>query len=641
MSNKLDDFINILEKLEDLHIVSGWRWNERSRAKLDDILIAKNLKYFVDDYGNVILNCNSAEELDNKLSNGVITQIFQAHLDHPGGRLTAKISSEKGLYCARWLGGYSNSLEGRKVTVHDTVRDIVDIVKIEYERTLESGRFLYFYSNKDLSIEHSYLHFSRDTGSRLTNGMISSWALDDLIGVSSIINVLGKSADPRTIGLLTLDEEIGGYGLNNFANRYLTNKDLSELYLINIDMPEEDEDFQCDNGVRLRYEDKRCKYTEELVTAISSKFPDFKKVSLTRGGTEASSFIAMGYNAVSFAIPIRNLHNGSRHNLLIEESVSSKDALSLIHQLGLLLPASNLIDSANMSTPSNVLPEIEYVDHYKNIFERISGSTEYCDYLMNVANHWNNIHSRYGVQCVNLDAVQFDDIKKEASTGLDEFADVDILEMADGLFSIIVKKIAGRSVFREGNLQIVSFFKANFNASNIGGVVALSLDKIKKSDLKRVLCHEMSHWVCHRLYNDTPYNDYFKLFLSEGIACYLSREICNVSSAVALGMPIGTYECYGSRKKDLQELFFKIINGELLKQSNKSDIYEFAISSYPNPFKISKNNPLNKFGYYLGLEFIDQCLEEGLTIHDILTKYCLIERKLTSCDRVIEVKSLC
>lgn len=619
-------FAAAFDTLQNLHLVSGCGWHERTLGKIDRLLSNLWIPHFTDDGGNLVLNCGSSEELTTSLKRGRINQILQAHLDHPGAIVIKKLNENQNFYSAQWFGGYSNSLEGRELFFYDHASEKSGLVKVESEEHLGAGRFIFFRSDEELQTKLTTLHCKSNGGGN--NGSLHSWAIDDLAGCAAIINTFNNISDTGTIGLLTLGEEIGAYGLWHFVNKYLKDDAAVLPYIINIDIPEEEEnDFRFGSGVWLRSADRRCNYSEKLINFMDEKFPALKKISLKRGGTEASTLVGMGYDAVSMAIPARNLHNGSRHSCLTEESVSFEDINALCKFASSLLPArkmENAGSSQNKNGSHKKLPEIKCSNYAGDVCEKLLNSNEYCDYLLNCASHWSKAHINYGIPVVHLTSFQYDDLKKRLESGMPLVSQKSVENTARKLLPSILQKVGGRNSLGIETLNILLFLMANFNACNIKDDIALSVDKIDEdADLSRLLAHEITHWICNRLYDFSAHNNYVQMLIQEGSACFISGEICRIGPAKALGIPDKTYEHYKDIQKDLKTAFRKIIEGDVINFEKTPKHETLNLTPYVDPYRISKGNPLNKYGYFLGLEFVEFCLKCGNSIEAFLSDFRL------------------
>lgn len=626
MHDTLTKFLDIYTKLANLHVVPKWYWNKNSILKLDQILKKCELPYYLDEVGNVILNVTSSAELIDGINSETIAQIFQAHLDHPGGVVKGVLGKNENLYCARWLGGYANSLEGRRILVYDVDSNLSEITKVEYEVFDSSGRLIYFYCDKKFQPESSVVHYVDENKSDDSSG-IHGWALDDMIGCTSVIQTLSENRDSSCVGLLTLGEEIGCYGLKYFCNTYLKPGSSKPPYFINIDMPEEEDNrFLSGNGAWLRVADRRSKYSKELIGAIKSHLPHLKTISLTKGGTEAGNLVSMGFKAVSFAIPLKNLHNGSKHNCWAKESVLKSDVNALLKSLSSVVSMPQLVDARRPVKISNKANfKIKHVNYAKKITTKIKVSKEYCDYLANVSGYWNEINSKHDLPVRTLSSEEYDDLKKNLSSNKYDDWDKKIVNLATEIFPIIADRLAQNYTHSFATLNILSFIKSNFNACNMNGDIGLSFDRLEEDDLKRVLAHEITHWVCGRIYGPNPYDDFIGLLISEGVACYVSRELCKIDSPQALGVPDKTYLHYETIDRKLKNIFLDIVQGHIISEEKLVKHTTLKQNEYSHPFRLYKGNPFNKYGYYLGLKFVDYCVERKLEIGDLFSKFKFTE----------------
>jgi len=614
----IDKYLKIYDRLKGLHVIPRWDWNTKSLSKLDVLLKDNGVSYFLDDVGNVVLNCKSAGELQQRLERGEIFQVLQAHLDHPGAVVVNSVSRNKNLYSAEWLGGCSIPLEGRELLAYDSLSGHSSIVKVELDLRTSAGRFIYFYSRRRLKLGDTILHY-KSGAKRKREKILVDWALDDLIGCAAIIYALSETSDAGTIGLLTLGEEVGGYGLEGFCKRYIYQLKRPP-YFINIDATEEGEgDFVCGSGVWLRYEDRDAKYDESLVEVLLSRHKGLRRVSLTRGGTEAGSLSRSGLAAVSLAVPIRNLHNGSRHYCWTDESVFLGDVSKLCASLLSLLPAERYEIATRKKT--HLMPVIKCTDYAAQIVKKVLRSKDYCDFLLNASDYWNRVNLKYNLPPVYLSSSEYEDFKARLELDKDIYASIDIKGLVKELLLHVRSHVSDKPSPIGSELQILTFLKANFNACNMNGSIALSLDKLQGEEARRVLAHELSHWMCDRLYKRSPHNNLIQLLLSEGSACFVSQKVCALDPEDALGLSEATYSYYESIEDDLKERFRRYMDGMFVHLCEGPKHSTLKPVQIHHPFRISRENPLNKYGYFLGYKFIKRCVEDSFSIEDVFTRH--------------------
>lgn len=614
-SDILFEYQFIYEVLRNLHIVPKYNWTTNKLKELCKLFSFLKLPHFVDDIGNIIVNVESDREIKTRIEKGDVSLILQAHLDHPGGVITKEISAIKGFYAAQWFGGYSGSLEGREMLIADLESNEIDNVLIEMDVSHAAGRFLYFKGRAGLGAGSRVLHFNDMTSAGFKPDRIKGWALDDLLGCASILYCMYKHPDPNNIGVLTLGEEVGSYGLSHFCRSYLDRSLPHIPPVINIDTPEQEEGrFVCGEGIRIRTADKRAKYSDGVVTFLKETLNDVAAIPLTRGATEASLITEMGYTAGGLAVPIQNIHNGSRNNLWIEETAVLSDVFSLCSAVLNVITSSNKHRIQRTATGRVKGNKIEYVNHARELCSKLDTSHEYCDFMIKVSDHWNEMSQNYGFNINTHSENDYQELRKSIGSQELDLLDVDMEKYASELVPRVYDLVAGGPMPQLGDMKIVSTLRANFNACNTNGNIALSLDKISKGDVRRVLAHEVTHWVCHRLYDSLPFSNYVQLFLQEGVACYVSKTLCETTDAEALGIPENTANYYESISKELREMFSKIILGDIVELKEHPKHTVLRARDNDDPFRISKSNRYNKYGYYLGLQFVKYCVRSGVQI---------------------------
>jgi hypothetical protein len=400
-------------------------------------------------------------------------------------------------------------------------------------------------------------------------------------------------------------------------------------YFINIDTPEEEKDrFECGAGIKLRIEDKKEKYSSDLIKIISKEFPKLPSISLVKGATEASFIVERGHKSASLAIPIRNIHNGSRHNQWVVESANNDDIIDLCVKLSKMMAIKPKFLRVRIELHKDALYKISYINHAKELYEKILGTREYCEFLTKVAPHWNSLNSKYSVKPVYFSQQMYEALKNEISSLDSAIVELDMKKKALSISEQVVNLVGSdRAISRK--LRIISFLKAGFNACNRNGNIALSLERIKLHDLDRILAHEITHWVCDQLYHPAMFSNYVSSLLAEGVACFVSGAVANVGPKATLGLPQKVINHYESIEPDLKRNFLDIITGKsvhLVKTPRHTTVKRI---NYKEPFIISADNAHNKYGYFLGLKFVNLLMNEcSYKISDIWTSRSKTEHLL-------------
>lgn len=265
------------------------------------------------------------------------------------------------------------------------------------------------------------------------------------------------------------------------------------------------------------------------------------------------------------------------------------------------------------------LYKISYINHAKELSEKIMETGEYCEFLTRVAPHWNKLNSGHDVKPVYFSQQMYETLKNEISSLDKALVKLDIKKRASLISEQVVNLVGnGRAISKE--LQITSFLKAGFNACNRSGNIALSLERIKLHDLDRILAHEITHWICDQLYQPTTFSNYVNSLLSEGTACFVSGVIAGVGPQAALGLTEKIINHYEGIEPDLKRNFMNIITGKSVRLVKTPQHTTLKKMSYEEPFIISDDNAHNKYGYFLGLKFVNVLINEhSYKISDIWT----------------------
>lgn len=182
-------------------------------------------------------------------------------------------------------------------------------------------------------------------------------------------------------------------------------------------------------------------------------------------------------------------------------------------------------------------------------------------------------------------------------------------QIAARLLPMIIEKLGEYPFCR--TVEIVRVKSDHFSACNKDGKILISSEKIPKQDLERVICHELIHFVYQVFFGVLPLSSYDNLLVYEGVACYLSRELCGISSVQSLGITQTQFDFHEEHIPLLKQKFNLLREGQLIQVKNQPNGLRFDTETVDCPFRYSRENPLNKYGYYLGLKFIEFCLERG------------------------------
>lgn len=611
---------NILSNLNvvcGMHIVPGWQWTDLSWQKFRRNYL--DVEMFHDDIGNVYLNCSSLDALKSKLKNGDLV-VLQAHLDHPGGTVIASdVHGEAGLYAACWLGRYSATLEGKNVTIAGTDGTKEELF-VDADLMQLDERIMCFRSDKRFSAGAT-IHYPGEVCSVKENGgVVAAYNLDDAINVAVLLDVFSSIVPPNVIGLLTIGEEYNERGIRYFRGLVDSVDEAKKPRVINLEAPAENEanDFSVGDGVVVRTGDNRSLFSDVLCEKLAGLLQCKKSLHINSGQTEVSFLSKAGWLTSGLAIPVRYAHNGSSDGMWRDEEVAIKDVLDMHDAVTNIVCKSNSLNTLAERygcVGGDAEDAINIVDEAGDVVSAIRQSNDYSEFLSKALVRWNEINKKYNIQAVHISPDEFHKYQDGVMGG--KIGEIDLNELKY-LSKESLKKVENElSIYKQEALNIYIMFARQFNAKRVGDGVALSVLQYDSNELERILCHEIVHWLTDDAIAARYVRRPISAIISEGMACYVSAKICGLTDSQALSLNDDTCLAYDRSKTDLKKRFKIILDGAGVNITGRRHRIISKAKLF-SPFTISKDNPHNKYGYFLGLDFIKTCVSRGLSLQQIL-----------------------
>lgn len=605
-----------LNELYRYHIVPGWRWNERTWNRFKETF--RKIPMCKDSVGNVYLNSSSVDDVLKAIAEKNVL-ILQAHLDHPGAALIGKVfeSDGKKLYSAAWYGNYHPLLEAKTVTVYDETSEETEDCLIEADVNRFGERLLYFWSDKEYKTP-AYLHFNDDKAHfDVENNTVSGWALDDQINCTVLLEIFKGGLQKNVIGLLTLDEERGAFGIEYFKQLVDKRCGGAKPLLINLEAPSEKDEtgLSLGKGMKIRLADSRGTFSNEICELLQKLLPGNKAMEIKTGGTEAGILSAKGWQTGSLAIPVRYSHNGSGEGVWYNEDVSISDVDDMHNAVETICNSASLFTSLIKEDGGRQLHKVEVHDEASETINAIRQTEEYGNFLLNIAGSWNKKQREYRIPTVNISSDEYKKYRGNILEGKLKPLDNKLLYSYAAEILPKVSKTVG--VEKYDTLHIFLLLAGNFNAKHLNSGIGLSVEQLDFSDIKRILAHEMTHWCTSEIllanYPRTPARG----IISEGLACFISGEVAGIPPQKTLNIEESAYKTYQEKEKDLKRRFRRLLETSCIEfKGNRHKILQCTDSF--DPFTIHRNNPYNKYGYFLGYNFINFCREKDYSFERII-----------------------
>lgn len=309
-----------LKDLTQLSGVSGNEYEVRNyiKGKLNEI----GCEYHIDKIGNIIAH--------NKGKQGKKIMVA-AHMDEVGlivtyidsngfvhfnavGGIDPRILNSKvveigekkipGVIGSKAIHLMTKEEKGKTIPIDKLYIDIGSKSKDETEKLVKVGDYVSFKSN--------YVEFGKN------KNMIKAKALDDRVGCSSILELLGMKIDTDFYGVFTVMEEVGLRGAYTAA--YSLEPDIAIILegTICADMPEIKEHLKStliNGGAALSVMDAATIYNIDLLRYIENIAKDnnisYQYRSATTGGNDAGAIhkTKSGALAAAISVPCRYIHS--------------------------------------------------------------------------------------------------------------------------------------------------------------------------------------------------------------------------------------------------------------------------------------------------------------------------------------------
>jgi len=614
----IQEYHKIVKELSRLHIVPFHKWNETTKAILASIL--GNIPFFITRNGNIFLGEDSQEKIKNNRI------CFQAHLDHPGGRLYYS-QDEEYMYSKLYGHRTSKYLVGRNFGVFlPGMYESIDQLEVEHcHRSGMDGVTLFFKAHNDLikTYDSGELVIHYDGSPVLKNDTLTNWNLDNILNAALIIYLMKyENYADKYYGLLTLNEEVSHSGLYEFLN-IIYDRD---LYFISMDAI--DSSINSNNGFGIRTKQNGVELDKFIPEGVMHQLDEKYKAEIPFGVCEGVTLVKENRPSISLFIKINHFHNGIPFSKFGAEEIDLsllKEYTEFIKTIAFKIESeiTNEPISANIKT-SIKEPDINITNHSDHIRNIILSCDNYVDYLTRGLPELRKIFSTYSLDMPNLDSNSYYRYKEFLSskkiTPIEKKDIIDIREYLSGeietLFDI------NKDVFLKDidNIEIVRILLGNFNACNCfnpNRVIMLSDDRIDEQDILRLITHELTHFMTAGIWRSMNMPHELIKYYDEGLAVYLSAKKFDIDIRQSLGFSNEVYERFLEQKPQLEKWFSDFYKGNFYK-IHKGNIHEYFIKNdVPHPFYANGSN-VSRYGYFLSALDTKRFIEEGVYYEKLL-----------------------
>ncbi|MDP2599362.1 MAG: M28 family peptidase [Deltaproteobacteria bacterium] len=250
-----------------------------------------------------------------------------AHMDHPGFEVVR--GGKKPI--VQLLGGVPDHHFARAKVVFCDNRQII---KGHILKRIDKKRRRFLASAKTETTRGAFGYFDL-AGIKLEKGLIKSKAIDNLISVSILLNLLKELRNQKTrahvICIFTRAEEVGFVGASGLVKNKFLSPTIPTVVLEASSAKAGK--VEIGGGPVLRVGDRFSSFSPEIDLWLKSTAPyPFQRALLQGGRCEASFYAEKGYKVGSLAFPLGNYHNNGPKNYDYE-FISLKDYKKMMEWL--------------------------------------------------------------------------------------------------------------------------------------------------------------------------------------------------------------------------------------------------------------------------------------------------------------------
>lgn len=605
-------YYNTIKNLSRLHVIPHYKWGHDEKEFLNDIL--KGIPYFITNGGNIFLGEDSIDKIKEKKI------IFQAHLDHPGGRLFFDFKN-KHMYTVFHGVRTEQYLIGRKFGVYNVGNEeALDIIEVEFcHENSNDSVTLYFKFNNELVSNYKsgelIVHFPADVN--VGDRMLSNWNLDNLINAALIIECITNNQNPDMYGILTMNEEVGHLGIYEVID-ICKNKN---LFCLTSDTISSNIETKCIFGIRSNQDNiDLTNYIPNDMKSILGK-DIFNKVPY--GICEGVTLIKNLIPTISLFIKINNFHNGLPYRQFSAESIDIYDLDKYISFVSnLLKELNNSVIYFEKEDKKHEL-NIQVADYSKEILSNIRKCENYSEYLSEGLPKLREIFTKHNLKIPSLTNDDFIYIKESFQEAkLVNIHNINIKDLAEKVISELseIFKVDVESIKKDiSTIRIKTFILCNFNACNAVSKernIFLSLDKLNSEVLERVLVHELVHYLSEKLWMRFGMSLKKRIYHEEGLAVYITAKVFNLKLYESLNFEEEVFKEYMDKKIYLQKMFSDYLNNNLYKLRIGNKHSYFVRKEVINPFYASEEK-YPRYGYFLSALETENKINGG-TYHELL-----------------------
>jgi putative aminopeptidase FrvX len=256
--------------------------------------------------------------------------VLAAHMDHPGFEI---VSSNPEAWIAKFLGGVPENYfkAGMSLRLHPGNK--------QARLGAKEGQNFLIHSEEELSMQPEFAVWDLPDF-LLEEGLLHARVCDDLVGVATIISVLGALREEnhtgKVIGLISRAEEVGFHGALFAAKSGEIPRD---SLVISLETSRELAPVQMGAGVIIRVGDRASVFNDEAtrflaetaqLSAAEETTFKFQRALMSGGTCEATAFQHYGFQTAALCVALGNYHNCGPAEQIAPEYVNVSDVENMI-----------------------------------------------------------------------------------------------------------------------------------------------------------------------------------------------------------------------------------------------------------------------------------------------------------------------
>lgn len=593
--------------IESFPLVPRWQWHPTAMRRWLHGLTNAHLPACVDAAGNVLLGAATESAWYARLRTEALC--LHAHLDHPGAVVLTDLGTTgtRHRYMAVVQGGWSRKLSGAHMDCY--AQDGTYCTSVLIDHVVEGLRETWLsFTSEHVLTPPAYLLPPQTNRDMTDAAMLEGWGLDDHVGCAAVLEAMGGS-DNTPLGVLTHNEEIGGYGLYHLIQQGeaqgITIAEWPLLLSLEVTPEYATLPFRCGDGARWRSADAHTPLDAEFLTWVRTTAPH-EAVALASGNCEAGLWTQHGGRAACLVIPCQFAHNGYREREWRAERVHITDVHRMAAQLRVALQTwPNTRRRSRRAAEQRRPLQIKMQDHVAPLRPLAAAHPEYLGCLQHVLPAWNALHTQFQLPLIKISHQEWPAWRTRLMEPTPWHTTV--AAIAPACFRATQDWLDLQPHAEEVKLHL--FAGAPFNACTLADGLAFSIEKLRSEDLRRLLIHESVHWLIAPWLRQCALRPLASTAIHEGLACYATMELLGISKEEACQLPHTTWQHYAAHGNHIADMALDWWHGRLLETTSGRHLV-VTRRHPPHPFTVNGGGSWTKYGYVLGLRYIEEVLAQ-------------------------------